>query len=230
MNKYPFSKKELKAAVAAVRDADLAVMQDVTFPLIAFGERSEYRIRTAAKTAKGRRTFRKTISGIAAAFGIAILGGTTFLTVDADARDAFKTWIREIYENQIVYRFTENGDTSALDRVSIGWVPEGYELASEDTIEGLWKSYYYESSDHESGFILSFDLMQEGYVTTLSNPSLDRMLSFEVNGMHAEYYDDIDGESDDLTVFDEQHMITININGFLDYDEMIRIVNNIYYR
>ena len=35
---------------------------------------------------------------------------------------------------------------------------------------------------------------------------------------------------DDLTVFDEQHMITININGFLDYDEMIRIVNNIYYR
>jgi|GEM_PF-3071738 len=226
MSNYPFTKNELRAAVAAVRNADLAVLP-VAAPVAAFSERSEVRVRTAIRKAKGKRAFRKTVSGIAVALGIAILGGATFLTVDADARDAFKTWLREVYENQIVYRFTENGDASILDRVSVGWVPEGYELVFTDRIEGQSVSYVYENKKDESGFVLSFDLMNDGFVTTFSEASGDRLSTFVIDGKSAEYYDDTEGHSDNLIVFDEPNSLVISLDGYLDLQVMKKIIENI---
>ena len=228
MSNYPFTKNELRAAVAAVRNADLAVLP-VAAPVAAFSERSEVRVRTAIRKAKGKRAFRKTVSGIAAALGIAFFGGATFLTVDADARDAFKTWIREVYENQIVYRFTENGDASILDRVSIGWVPEGYDLVSEDAIEGVSKTFVYSKAESELWLIIYFDAYNDDLVSALSSTNNTKLTSFEIDGMVADYYNDEVGNSDSLTVFNDKHKLMIGINGYLTLDEMKKIINSIIY-
>lgn len=78
----------------------------------------------------------------AAIFLTALVGIGTWLAVDMQARAAFFRWCKEVYENQVIYRFygEQRGQT---DVYRPAWLPDGYEEDSVfDPVEGSTSVIY----------------------------------------------------------------------------------------
>ena len=59
---------------------------------------------------------------------LVILAGTTWLTVDVQARAAFFAWVRQQYESFTEYRFVASApDSLDLSIPEPAWLPEGFE-------------------------------------------------------------------------------------------------------
>lgn len=68
---------------------------------------------------------------IASVFLALIITSSVWLTIDADAREIVFSWIREVYENSIIYRFWGQDETGVLPHYDPTWLPEGFEQVYE---------------------------------------------------------------------------------------------------
>ena len=93
-----------------------------------------------------------------------ILTGGAWLTVDAEAREAFIRWIKETYSTYSVYHFegtdsgtqTSEGQSSEEEispKYSLAWIPDGYTEWATDTIGNCICETYV----NESGELLNFN-------------------------------------------------------------------------
>lgn len=64
---------------------------------------------------------------------VIILGGTTWLSIDTQARAMFFSWVRETYESYVSYRFAgESGSQATPESYEPTWLPEGFTLHTEN--------------------------------------------------------------------------------------------------
>ena len=61
----------------------------------------------------------------AAAALVLLLGCGSWLTLDAEAREDFTSWVRGVYEDMIIYHATDIQISEKQDYLP-GWIPEGY--------------------------------------------------------------------------------------------------------
>ena len=75
-----------------------------------------------------RKAIWRRVVYIAVSFLLVLLIGVgTVLTFNQEARASFVTWLREQYENSIIYRFWGSGNNSDFPTYQIGWMPEGFD-------------------------------------------------------------------------------------------------------
>ena len=116
------------------------------------------------KRAPARRAMRR----VACLALVCLLGSGVFLTTNAQAREAFFGWVREISENVIHYAFsgTPSPAKNPEDfRYVLPEVPEGYEVVDHWEADGVCNELYVNSR----GEYLSFDYL---YNTDHSTTSL----------------------------------------------------------
>ena len=125
------------------------------------------------------------------------------LTVDANARADFFKWVREVYENSIVYDFFNGTQTTGLPVYELGWVPEGYVKIFEYRDERTYSSIYQKGEDVTAAFVFDYSYGHSGtQVEILGDISKYEYKKINVEGSSVDYYQSLDGtETNNLIGF-----------------------------
>ena len=130
---------------------------------------------------------------------LVLLAGTTWLTVDVQARAAFFAWVRQQYESFTEYRFVASApDSLGISIPEPAWIPEGFEKQKQ-TITDTTSMMVYTDSD---GRMISFIYSRGADATSLFLlPQDAEMQTVSVNGQDADFYLESDPESANALVW-----------------------------
>lgn len=176
---------------------------------------------------KQRRTWRVALKRVAMFFLALLVGASVWLAVDEGARAAFQRWWREITKTEAVYQFSGNAE-GVLPRYEMTWMPEGFSIVEEDTIdEDEIRFTYYLSENDDLSFQYSW--MFDGTTTFISNPNgVPDTEECKISGMQAWFYPaGEDSIMNSLIWTDEERSIVFSIDSSLDKDTMLRIAESV---
>ena len=183
--------------------------------------------RLSAKAKKQKKPF-KGLQRVAAVFAAVLIGTSSWLAVDAEARATFMQWVRTIAPDYVVYHFIGEAPKEDIPNFYCTWLPEGLE-AKELYHGGQMGDLYYEADD-DWVYCLSYHYMHDGAAHALSASS-DEMFheSVKVNGMPGDYYYEEleEGRFGDLLWFDEETGIAFSIHGMISKEDMIRMAESV---
>lgn len=228
MTEFSFSDKDLQLAAGKVRTAlleSLPAPSDCTHEFSdSFLEKLEVVIQ------QGRKPLARTtiLLRIAAVFMALLIGAGALFAFSPEVRAAVNQWVREVYENSILYRYIEEKESFVFPDYEVSWLPEGYEKSDvykdDDLISAL-----YENESGES-IIINLYLMQNGRIHEMVYQKGTEYIheTLFINGLLANYYEVPDhSDSNDLFVFNENQKVVLHINGFLDKELMVHIAESI---
>lgn len=142
-------------------------------------------------------------------------------------RAAVFSYIREVYENSVFYRFFGKS-AGVLPDLSPGWVPEGMTLVREERGETRQLLVY---MNEDSGEIVLFDYMRmdEGaYVSLFSNKEGIVQEDIQLGQMKGVYYPAKEGsETSVLVCIDPVGDKALSISSNLDRETILRIAESI---
>lgn len=139
-----------------------------------------------------------------ACFLLAVLvGGGSVLTFSVEARAAFVTWVKEVYETQFIYRFFQTNEGTPDDTVyRPTWIPSDYHITIESLSEDPSTIIYQNSSGKLASFTYFHNTSSP--VFNIERDGTETYSRVYVNGIPAELYLDQDeGESNILIWIDE---------------------------
>lgn len=156
---------------------------------------------------------------------LAICGGIV-LVVSPEARAEVVSWLREQYENSIIYHFWGGGETSVFPAYRVGWLPEGCNLVDETIEDGIYIATF-GTSIEDAKFVFHYgDFESIGNMAIFDDNigSAERLI---INGMPGEYVPLENGLGGDLVWIDEDRQIAFFISSMLDKDTTIRIAEGV---
>ena len=155
---------------------------------------------------------------------VCLVSGGAFLSVDAQARDALQVWLREIGENFVLYRFTEDDASAEFPCYRLGWVPEGFTMTAEHDLSDV-EMYIVHYADPETGLGFRFDYqhMTENAITWIDSTEYTHEY-VTVNDLPGEFYESIqENEASNLLWFDQERNLIFGINSRLDRETIFQI-------
>lgn len=227
MRRSGLSDVELRSAAVAVRKSMLASLPEPEECVHEFSDPFHEKMDALFRWERRRDILSRVMHRVAAVLAVFLLGSGIWICVDAEARAAFFGWVREVYENSIIYKFNEKESDTSLPVYRPQWLPEGVNEDSvweDDTIciiiykdadgvDALAFNYQYGSIDAFTEFI--FDSDYEHKV-------------LEINGCHAELHLALDDEStSNLVWFDEERGIFFSINSYFSEDIILTIAGSV---
>ena len=173
---------------------------------------------------KRKTRIRRCLQSIAVAALVVVIGLSTWLAVDTEARAAMVEWIRTVYEDSIIYEFfhpgAEEGDTS----YRLGWVPEGYSLIQEENGELVCIAVYQNDDDM---IYLSYSHSDNRGQTELF-PGNSGTEPITVLGNTGEFYAAKDeSETNELVWFDDEVGILFTISSSLNQESMLKMAESV---
>ena len=188
-----------------------------------FSERMSFLIKKHQRKVFTNRMLRR----VAIIFLVLLLGVSSFLAVNAEARAAFVRWIRQAYDNVIVYRF-QGPPEELIPRYALTWVPKGFEETEQiETDHSLQILYTNEETDEL--FVFEVSLVHEGkesYIIMASDQYQHESLT--VRGNRAEYYQEAEPDEPDILMwFNSDETLVFYLHGFFDKAVMLRIAESV---
>lgn len=167
---------------------------------------------------------------VAAAVLALVVGTFAWLAVDSEARAAFIQWVREVYEDRVIYRFSNQSQADQeLPDYRPSWLPEGYE-ETEVLKNGTGVAIVYQKAENETDvFVFDYHVYSSNmHYGLLGLDSEYAYQELEVNGCPAQFYGSLDGtDTNNLVWIDEDGGILFTLNGYLDLDVMVHIAESI---
>lgn len=163
-----------------------------------------------------------------ACFLLAVLiGGGSVLTFSVEARAAFVTWVKEVYETRFVYRFFQTSDDTP-DNITYRptWVPSDYQINFEFVSDTVSTIEYRNNSDNFVAFSYFQNTSSLAFQIDLDGTEIYKQVS--VNGITAELYLDQDeGDTNILIWMDEGSNTVFRILAPFNEDELIRMAESV---
>jgi hypothetical protein len=224
MNSFTFTDAELKAAAGQVREAMLRSLPDPDKCTHEFSEAFNEKMRPLLARSERRQRGRNVLRSIAAILILLFISMTVWLSVDAEAREAVLNWVRQVYEDRVVYRFESAAQSGELPEYEVTWIPEGYEVVEEyeDETERV-VVYYNETSG--LGVVFDYHFINEESLEEVLFDDGTQVEKVTVNGVKADYY--YDDESNVLMWVDKNDSIVYIINTQLDKESIIHIAESV---
>lgn len=224
-----FSEEQLRFAARQVRESLLASLPSPAECEHEFSEVFYQKMKALVDQEQRRQARRKLLQRVAAILLMFTLGFGTWLTVDAEAREAVFAWVREVYENSIVYRFFggEEAERNELPQYAPSWLPEGYSEVGEFRDEDTYSAFYQQEDDPLNGFEFAYyknnsDINWLIYLQIEGDAYVYERL--QINGLPADLYICTDGsETNNLIWMAADQSVVFALNGFLDKQELLRI-------
>ena len=168
---------------------------------------------------------------IAAMFAVIIIGASSFIGVNAEARAAFFGWIKELTDDYLIYRYEEEpvsdaGPASNVESLAYLpiWIPEGYSKSfvndktnrtvvaySNDAGELIRLSYIYNSGETD-WFISTENTVKK---------------SATVNGNKADLFISTNPDTSGGVIWVDQSNTVFMLTGFLDVDDLLKMAESI---
>lgn len=180
--------------------------------------------------AKRRETARRWTRRAAAALLALVIGATSWLAVDTQARAAFFSWVREVYENSVVYRFFN--DTSVVDQLPDyrpSWVPDGYKQTEVIESDSSYTFIYQDINDQDNVFIIGYRFYHENMnLSFMWEADKYEVLESQVNNLPAYFYRSVDKtETNNLVWINPSLKLLFTMEGYLEQDVMLHIAESI---
>ncbi len=171
---------------------------------------------------------RSSLRRVAAVFLAILIGSGTWLGVDAEARATFTRWIRNVWEDGVVYTFMGESPDTTIPDFHCSWLPEGMAAAELGHLNQQgYMIYFGENGLHCA---LDYSYMHEGSAHFIS-PSGEEGLRHEVveiNGMPGDFYiESEDGLSHVLLWFDEDAGIAFSLHSNLPPEDILRMAESV---
>lgn len=173
---------------------------------------------------KRKTRIRRCLQSIAVAALVVVIGLSTWLAVDTEARAAVIEWIRTVYEDSIVYEFFHPSAVEENISYQLGWVPDGYTLV-EEVVGDTMHAAVYQRSDEVIYFIysLSDEYSQVEFIPGNSETELVTVLENA-----GEFYAAKDeSETNALVWFDEESGVFFSIASSLDQESMLKMAESV---
>lgn len=217
----------LRTAASKVRNALLETLPPPSECNHAFSEPFNEKMALLIRTDRRRTSTSRFLRRVAIVFLVLLLGVSSFLAVNSEARATVMRWIREAFDNVIVYHF-QGAPEKLIPHYTLTWVPEGYEeIERIETDRSL--QILYMNEETEDLFAFEVSLVHEGkesYIIMSSNQYKHENLT--VKGCHAEYFQEaLPGEPDILMWFNSEETLVFYLHGFFDKTIMLHIAENI---
>lgn len=120
---------------AAAAEADQAILDSLPLPeecCHPFSLRFERKMKRLIRR-KSHPVAYKFLQTAACILAVVILGGTTWLSVDTQARAMFFSWVKETYESYVSYRFAgESSSEAPAENYEPSWLPEGFKIKTQN--------------------------------------------------------------------------------------------------
>ncbi len=222
MEKALFTDEELKIAVQSVRVAMLKSLPEPSECAPDFSDR--FLIKLQKMIVKEKRIIKSkaVLRTVAAALVFIILGATILFATNPQAYADFKKWVREIYENSVVYEFFEDDGHRDLPEYTFGWLPNGWEITDTMHLETV---SYTAAGNGDDTFYLAYSFIDSGTEIVAVGEGIYSE-KVKVGKSDADFYADQSSDSGNLLVWiDDDIVFCLNAN--LDKQIMIRIAENI---
>lgn len=221
MNNHMISDKDLKEAAEKVRTAMLRSIPTAEEFCHTFSPDFCAKIDILIQSESRRINLRRTGRKIAAVFLAILISLGAWLLVDTEARASFFTWIKEVYETHIVYRFTGDIPSGTLPEYRLGWLPEGYEEALVVESDSVHNVLYTNSSN--DGIIFTYQHTHQGTLLELLTPENSETI-YLADGQAAHYYRATDNDSTDSLIWiDTSTQIAYSISSALPLEDILHI-------
>lgn len=230
MNDIFFSEEALKQAAASVRRSMLDSMPPPSRCAHEFSPEFQAKIQYLISRERRRGSVCKAMKRVVMFFLAVLVSVGAWLTVDAEARAAFFSWVREVYQEHIVYRFTGAPVAEELPAYRITWLPEGYEEVDAYSNADRYNAFYQQGDDIMSAFVFEYIFVQDGSLTELLliDEGDYNYKTIDVNGVQADFYEALlPGETNCLIWFDESTNIVFRINGFPKESVIVHIAQSV---
>ena len=215
-------------AAAKYNDALIQYWQNVEMEEHEFSSKFERKMRRLIWKVKYPYVHKalKSAACILIAFLISFVSVMTF---NVEARAAFTRWIREVYEDSIVYEFFgEKSETASLD-YRVTWIPEGYELVEGFRTENTYVGYYIKENNDQDAFVVRWALTEDSdKIYIMTDELKTKRISVKINECVGDYYMSLEkNNSNVLLWFNERDSVTFSINAYLPWSDMHRIAESI---
>ena len=170
--------------------------------------------------------FYKTMRRVASiALAILITGGA-WITVDAEARAAFVGWVKEVYEEFFVYRYSGEADVSAeKSDYRPSQEPDGYsEYMTIDENGGVTVFYKDEAGRRMKFGYIHNPSFTEWYVDTTDTMRTDS----SVNGQPADLFTSTNKDVASIIMWtNDAENSAFYVSGFFDENQLISIAESV---
>ena len=143
-------------------------------------------------------------------------------------RASLAQWIREIYQNRIIYHYTGDQIDTPITGCEIGWVPDDFSNPEIYQDESMFSAVYF--SERRVALVIDYYYMFDGTALDIQfdDAANIKIEPVSVNGLPGTLYLCSDGsESSTLVWHDNENRIEYTINGFLEESEFLRIAESI---
>ena len=229
MKRVDFASEALDRCIAEAAEAMLASLPEPGDCRHEFSAAFEAGMEPLLTKARRRSFWQRLARSAAAVLAAVLLGSGVFLSFNGEARAEFFSWVRELYESSIVYRFLDPYDPEAvLPEVEFGWLPEGYAEAVSDGDETM-RIFVFEYRDEEKKpFIFEYYVMNSGTKSTLAFDEGYQHEDTYVNGYPGDWYLSASStDSNELIWFDEENNTMFRLSAYLCESVMLHIAESI---
>ena len=175
---------------------------------------------------KLRPAWKKALRRVAAFFLTALVGVSAWLAIDTQAREAFFGWIKEVYEDSVIYRTIPSPAAKALPQYELAWLPDGFGEPDVYESETVHSALYQNSSTNKCVVFDYYLLSNEVQAKLFADQQPEQLL---VNGVVADFYAaSSDSESNNLLWVDAETGTFCAIDSNLSKDVILRIAESIY--
>ena len=181
---------------------------------------------------KRRNKRRRIWHRVASVFLAFLLGASIFLAVNPEARAALLAWVREVYENSVVYRFFGK-TTEYFPQYELKWIPEGIELEKEIDgagSDGNQRIMIYRNQKTNEGFVFCYQAVSDDTIIIVDGYEDELMRASEscvIKGMEGHYYPADNAHSSCLIWIDERQGIVLLIDSNLEKSVILHIAENV---
>ncbi len=224
---YPFTQKELRNAARTYAERWVVALEEAfdQSPVQlspAFQQKMSV-LRAGAEAAYiKKRRFRTRFAAVCI---VIILFLTALFSFSETARARVFNWIKEFYEEYVLYRFFGNQTDDELSGLSLEWIPDGFKLTDEET-DVLFLSFCYEN-DSGDAFILDCDKTHSGLVVAVIDGEDERDHFIQmIAGHEVECYVS-ENEDSDYIWHDSDGKAVYSLNSNLPHEINVKIIENI---
>ena len=229
MKQYSFTDDELRLAAASVCASMVEAAEAIPGGEHEFSESFLEKMDALVALDKLRRKRRQLWHRVASVFLAFLLGASIFLATNPEARATFLAWVREVYENSVVYRFF-GSSKGPLPRYEPTWIPEGYVLDEEyeeNVDDKIWRDVIYVNSSTGDVFILTYQTMTDGLsnvFTSYVGETISEPEHLLIKGAEGDYYT---SDTNTLIWCDEDGGVAFMIGSTLPKDVILHIAESI---
>lgn len=175
-----------------------------------------------------RRPHRKVWRAVACAALVLLLSGTSYLGLNAQAREAFFGWVTQITRNVSHYFFSGSADKHPEHyRYVLPEVPAGY--TQKETFEdaGLRSELYVNERGEYLAFETQYPTQSSNYELFLDVDKLERK-QVTVQGVSGDLYTDPTGaQSSTLVWNDPETDVLLSLTAYLPEDQLLSLADSV---